>query len=157
MADDDTDTSNKEQSGFVLRYTIRNNALKQLYEYVDYKNSTGESVCHKIVSVLESAQLSVSDCRSQTNDGAWNMAGRSCVTHFQQPAPEASYFDCAFHDHKFALPVACNISDIQRMWYTTHVKHALYITNIASYWQRKVVIMKSTAKTRCLKNCEYFI
>ena len=49
MADDVTDTSNKEQSGFVLRYTIRNNVLEQLYECVDYKSITGESVCCKVV------------------------------------------------------------------------------------------------------------
>ena len=69
MVDDVTETFNKEQQGFVLRYTIRNNVLEKLYEYVDYKSITGESVCRKIVSVLESAQLSVSDCRSETNDG----------------------------------------------------------------------------------------
>ena len=49
MTDEVTDTSNKEQSGFVLRYTIRNNALEQLYECVDYKSITGESVCRKVV------------------------------------------------------------------------------------------------------------
>ena len=70
MADDVTDTSKKEQSDFVLRYTLRNNVLEQLYEYFDYKSITGESVCRKIVSILESAQLSVSDYRYQTNDGA---------------------------------------------------------------------------------------
>ena len=70
MADDVTDTSNKEQSGFVLHYTLRNNVLEQLYEYFGYRSITGESVCRKIVSILESAQLSVSDCRSQTNDDA---------------------------------------------------------------------------------------
>ena len=51
MADLVTDISNKEQSGFVLHYTIRNNVLEQLYKYVDYKSITGESVFRKIVSV----------------------------------------------------------------------------------------------------------
>ena len=51
MAEHVTDISNKEQSGFVLRYTIRNNVLEQLYKYVDYKSITGESVFRKIVSV----------------------------------------------------------------------------------------------------------
>ena len=69
MVDDVTNTSNKEQSDFALRYTLRNNVLEQLYEYFHYKSITGESVCRKIVSILESAQLSVSDCRYQTNDG----------------------------------------------------------------------------------------
>ena len=75
MVDEVTDTSNKEQLGLVLRYTIGNNVVERLYEYVDCKSITGESVCREIVSILESAQHSVSDCRSQTYDGAGNMAG----------------------------------------------------------------------------------
>ena len=134
MVDDVTDTSNKEQSGFVLRYTIRNNVLEQLYEYVDYKSITGESVCRKIVSVLESAQLSVSDCRSETNDGTWNMAGqqRSCAAHFQRLTPEASYFHCAFHDHNLALPIVCNISDIQRMFNVIKKLWEFYLSILVS-------------------------
>ena len=115
-----------------MRYTIRNNVLEQLYEYDDYKSITGESVCSKIVSVLESAQLSVSDCRSQTNDGAWNMAGRSCVAHFQRLAPEASNFHYAFHDHNLALSIVCNISDIQRMFNVIKKLWVFYLSILLS-------------------------
>ena len=41
MADEVTDTCNKEQLGLVLCYTIGNNAVEQLYEYVDCKSMTG--------------------------------------------------------------------------------------------------------------------
>ena len=117
MADEVTDTSNKEQLGLVLRYTIGNNVVERLYEYVDCKSITGESVCCESVSILESAQLSVSDCRAQTYDGAGNMAGqqRGCAVHFQRLAPKAPYFHCASHDLNLALPKACDISDIQCM------------------------------------------
>ena len=57
MANDVTDTSSKEQSGFLLRYTIRNNVLEQLYEYAVCKSITGESICREIVLILESAQF----------------------------------------------------------------------------------------------------
>ena len=104
MADEVTDTSNKEQLGLVFHYTIGNNVVERLYEYVDYKSITGESVCSEIVSILESAQLSVSDCRAQTYDGAGNMAGqqRGCASQFQRLAPKAPYFHCAFHDLKLS-------------------------------------------------------
>ena len=52
LADEVTDTSNKEQLGLVLRYTIGNNIVERLYEYVDCKSITGESVCREIVSIL---------------------------------------------------------------------------------------------------------
>ena len=53
MADEVTDTSNKEQLGLVLRYTTGNNVVEQLYEYADCKSITGESICREIVSILE--------------------------------------------------------------------------------------------------------
>ena len=117
MADDVTDTSNKEQLGLVLRYKIGNDVVEQLYEYVGCKSITGESVCCEIVSIFESAQLSVSDCRAQTYDGAGNMAGqqRACVTRCQRLAPKAPYFHCASHDLNLALSKVCNISGIQCM------------------------------------------
>ena len=117
MADEVTDTSNKEQLGFVLRYRIGNNVVERLYEYVDCKSITWESVCRGIVSILESAQVSVSDCRAQTYDGAGNMAGqqRGSAAAFQWIAPKAPYFRCASHDLNLALSKACNISDIQCM------------------------------------------
>ena len=79
MADEVTDTSNKEQLDLVLRCTIENNVLEQLYEYVYCKSITGESVCREIVSILESAQVSVSDCRAQTYYVAGNIAGNKKV------------------------------------------------------------------------------
>ena len=57
MADEITDTFNKEQLDLVLRYTIGNDVVERLYEYVDCKSITEESVCCEIVSILESAQL----------------------------------------------------------------------------------------------------
>ena len=60
MGDEVTDTSDNVWLGLVLHYTIGNDVVEQLYQYVDCKSITGESVC-EIVSVLESAQLSVSD------------------------------------------------------------------------------------------------
>ena len=117
MADEVTDTSNKEQLDLAFRYTIGKNVVERLYEYVDRKSITGESVCRGIVSVLESAQLPVSDCRAQKYDGARNMAGqqRGCAARFQRLAPKAPYFHCASHYLNLALSKACDISDIQCM------------------------------------------
>ena len=109
MADEVTDTSTKEQLGLVLRYTIGNDVVERHYEYVGCKSITGESVCCEIVSIFESAQLSVSDCRTQTYDGAGNMAGqqRGCATRFQRLAPKAPYFHMisTLHYQKLAILV----------------------------------------------------
>ena len=51
MADEVTDTSNKEQLGLVLRYTIGNNAVERLNEHVDCKSITGKSVCREITEL----------------------------------------------------------------------------------------------------------
>ena len=83
MADEATDLSNKEQFGLALCYTIENNAVEQFYEYADCKTITGKSFC-EIISMLEPAQLSVSDFRAHMYNGAENMASqqRGCVARF---------------------------------------------------------------------------
>ena len=96
MVDEVTDTSNKGQLGLVLRYTIGNNVVERFYKYVDCKSITGESVCREIVSTLESTQLSVSDCRAQTYDGAGNMAGSGACS-------QSTKFSLASHDLNLAL------------------------------------------------------
>ena len=70
-----------------------------------------------IFSILESAQLSVSDCPAQTYGGAGNMAGeqRGCTVRLQWLAPKAPYFHCGSHNLNLALSKACDISDIQCM------------------------------------------
>ena len=60
MADEFNDTSNKEQLGLVLCYRIG--------------NITEVSVGCEIVSVLEYANPSATDCGAQTYDGTRNMA-----------------------------------------------------------------------------------
>ena len=83
MADEVTDLSNKEQFALALCYTTENNSVEQFYEYADCKNITGKSFC-EIISMLEPAQLSVSDFRAHMYNGAENMAGqqRRCVARF---------------------------------------------------------------------------
>ena len=118
MADEVTDISNKERLGLVLRYTIGNNIVERLYEYVDCKSITGESVFREIVSIFESAQLSVSDCRAQTYNDAGNIAGqqnRNIAARLKRLVPKAPYFHCASHHLNLALSKACDISDIHCM------------------------------------------
>ena len=118
MADEVTDISNKERLGLVLCYTIGNNIVERLYEYVDCKSITGESVFREIVSIFESAQLSVSDCRAQTYNDAGNMAGqqnRNIAARLKRLVPKAPYFHCASHHLNLALSKACDISDIHCM------------------------------------------
>ena len=57
-------------------YTIENKVVEQLYEYVDCKGITGQSICCEIVSMLEPAQLSISDCQAHIYNGEENMAGQ---------------------------------------------------------------------------------
>ena len=80
-----------------MRYTTGNNVVEQLFEYVDCKSITGESVCRETVSILESAEISVSECRVQTYDGPGNMAGqqRGCAARFQRLATKAPFSLCS--------------------------------------------------------------
>ena len=144
MADEVTDTSNKEQLGIVLRYTIGTNVEDWLCEYVDCKSITGESVCREIVSILESAQYSVSNCYAQTYDGAGNIAGqqRVCAARFRWLAPKAPYFHCAPHDLNLALSKACDISDILCMLNVIKTVAILF-----KYFPKKQVLLEERVES----------
>ena len=84
MADEFNDTSNKEQLGLVLCYRIG--------------NITEESVCCEIVSILEYANPSVTDCGAQTYDGTGNMAHQKKRLHntFSAACSQSTIFSLCF-------------------------------------------------------------
>ena len=123
---------------------IRSNVVERLYEYVDCKSITGESVCREIVSILESAQYSVSNCYAQTYDGAGNIAGqqRVCAARFRWLAPKAPYFHCAPHDLNLALSKACDISYILCMLNVIKTVAILF-----KYFPKKQVLLEERVES----------
>ena len=99
QCDEVRDSSNWEQLGIVIRYVVKGTPKERLLEFVACESTTGEMICEKIVNSLNGVQLDISKCRSQTMDGAGNMAGRQhgCAALFRQRSPKAVYHYCCSH------------------------------------------------------------
>mgnify|MGYP000751363744 FL=1 len=117
QCDEVTDSSNWEQLGLVVRYTQNNKPIERLLEFVSCEEITGEAICNNVVSCLTKLGLNIQNCRSQTMDGAGNMAGKhsGCAARFTQLSPKACYFYCSSHDLNLALCKSCNVKEVHLM------------------------------------------
>ena len=111
IADEVTDTSNKEQLSITLRYVLVDVVKEVFVGFVFVERITGASLADAILTWLAAAGLSPSDMRGQCYDGASNMSGArsGCRSIVQQQAPMAMYFHCAAHRLNLAVMSACKI------------------------------------------------
>ena len=69
-----TDFANREQLGILIRYVYQQKSVERLIEYVKCDNITGQAITNPIIELLKSTGIDISYYRSQTYDGAGNMA-----------------------------------------------------------------------------------
>ena len=117
QCDEVSDSSNWEQLGLVLRYIKNNKPVERLFEFIPCEKITGEALCQKIIQSLTTAGLDIQYCRSQTMDGAGNMAGRQkgCAACFTKHSPKAVYQYCSSHDLNLALCKSCKLKEVHNM------------------------------------------
>ena len=111
------DSSNWEQLGLVVRYLKHFTPVERLLEFVPCTQTTGEALCENIIGTLAKASLDISSCRSQTLDGAGNMAGKhvGCAALITKASPKALYHSCSSHDLNLALCKSCEIKEVHLM------------------------------------------
>ena len=71
-----TDFTNREQLAILIRYVYQQKSVERLIKYVKCDNITGEAITNPIIELLKSNGIDISYCRSQTYDGAGNMAAK---------------------------------------------------------------------------------
>ena len=74
--DEVTDATNWAHLGLVIRYVTNGNPTERLLEFVNCEEVTGEAICDSIINKLDKIGLDPNYYRSQTMDGAGNMAGK---------------------------------------------------------------------------------
>ena len=111
------DSSNWEQLGIVLRYTKQGKPIERFLEFVPCQDVRGIALSHILIQTLETAGLKPENCRSQTMDGAGNMAGsiNGCAANFNKVSPRAVYHYCCSHDMNLALCKACQVKEMHSM------------------------------------------
>ena len=71
-----TDCANWQQLGILICYVYHQKSVERLTEYVKCDNITDETIANLITESLKSNGIDISYCRSRTDDGAGNMAGK---------------------------------------------------------------------------------
>ncbi|XP_071835292.1 52 kDa repressor of the inhibitor of the protein kinase-like [Apostichopus japonicus] len=117
QADEVTDVSNKEQLGLVLRYLVNDKPVERIVEFIECENITGLALAKQILDKIDGIGLSMNECRSQSYDGAGNMAGlrRGCASRISNLHPKAVYYYCMSHDLNLAVSKSCNLPEMQVM------------------------------------------
>ena len=114
-----TDSSNWEQLGIVLRYVKYFTPVERLFEYVACEDIKGKSIATYIIDILNNTGLDPKNCRSQTYDGAGNMAGKlkGAANQFQvmTGSDRAPYVHCASHQLNLCLSKASKVARICNM------------------------------------------
>eukprot|EP00112_Aurelia_sp_Birch-Aquarium-sp1_P001569 Seg1170.3 transcript_id=Seg1170.3/GoldUCD/mRNA.D3Y31 product="Zinc finger MYM-type protein 1" protein_id=Seg1170.3/GoldUCD/D3Y31 len=117
MCDEYTDISNKEQLSFCV-HSVDSvlNIKEDFLGFYEIDNIESSTIVATIKDAFLRMQLSFSDCRGQTYDGARNMLGRKSgiATQISAVQPKALVTHC--HGHSLSLAVkdltsACKILD----------------------------------------------
>ncbi len=106
MADECTDTANKEQFTIVIRWVS-----KDLQDHEDFiglyevENITADSLVHTIKDVLLWMKVKLSECHGQCYDGASNMSGsrNGVATQIMAEEKRAVYTHCYGHALNLAV------------------------------------------------------
>ena len=125
IADEVTDSTNKEELSIALRY-ILDGTIKEVF--MEVERITGAVLAQAILHWLTAHGLSPLDMRGQCYDGASNMSGArsGCMSLVQQEAPLALYFHCAAHHLNLAVVSACSIQAFKNA--------ELYVGEIARFF-----------------------
>ena len=118
QADESTDIGNKEQLGIALRYLAHGDkSTEKLIEFVECQETTGGAISEKIIERVNELGFNMPNCRSQSYDGAANMAGvhKGCATKISEVYPKAKYYYCLNHDLNLAVSKSCQLPEMQIM------------------------------------------
>ena len=123
VADEVTDSSNKEQLALALRYVDPGNLQisENLVEFIECDTGvTGRAIAEKITGFIQSSGLDPTKLCGQAYDGAGNIAGKTngAAAIITRDYLLASYLHCASHSLNLAVvkslevPSVCNMIGI---------------------------------------------
>ncbi|WAQ94737.1 LOW QUALITY PROTEIN: P52K-like protein [Mya arenaria] len=112
-----SDSFNWEQLGLIVRYcSPEGKPVERFLEFIACSEITGEAICDNIIKSLTEVSFDTQLCRSQTMDGAGNMAGKNgCPARFTRHSPRALYHYCSSHDLNLVLCKSCQVKEVHIM------------------------------------------
>lgn len=97
--DSSPDVSHTDQLSFCLRYVLNILPVERFLRFIPIQRHTSEYLCHIVMEFLKKYGISLSDCRGQSYDNAYNMAGlySGLQTRILDENNLAKFFPCAAH------------------------------------------------------------
>lgn len=118
MVDEATDAANDEQHTVSIHYVKPSTRCieERFLAFSECLTGvTGNTIADHILCLLANWQLSASNFRGQTYDGAGAMAGKSrgAAAHIQEAFPKAIYTHCAVHALNLCVVKCCSVAEIR--------------------------------------------
>ena len=119
LADEATDTSNREQMALVIRFVDSKSEIREVFVgfFECNEGISGEAISKKILEGVEKLSLDMRFCRGQGYDGTGNMAGKcsGAAARIQRMYPDAPYVHCGAHILNLCVAKACSIQVVSNM------------------------------------------
>ena len=117
LADEVTDTSNKEQMSLVIRFFDGTNIKERFVDFIECEHLDGASIASKLIGQLKYYGLDMSKLCGQGYDGAGNMSGRlkGAAAIIRAQFPNATYVHCNSHVLNLAVVNACDMQPMRNM------------------------------------------
>lgn len=114
IADEVTDTANKEELSLVIHYVHDGEIREVFVDLLEVEQITGQVLGEAILMWLRNHNISPADMRGQCYDGASNMSGaRSGVKAVVEEASKAMYYHCASHRLNLSVVSTCSIQALK--------------------------------------------
>ncbi|XP_065662565.1 52 kDa repressor of the inhibitor of the protein kinase-like [Hydra vulgaris] len=140
IANEASDSSNKEQLSLVIRFVDSNLDIKQEFvKFIHCSNGVpGEGLFSVLLKSMSVLSLDIINCRGQSYKGAGAMAGHTkglsaCILNLNE---KAIFTHCYSHRLNLAICASCNVQSIRNL--LAHVKEVSYFFNLSPTRQQKL-------------------
>ena len=146
LCDEASDSSNKEQMAFVLRFVDEENNIREDFiRFIHCKDGlTGEKLAKVITSIIDNFSLGIKYCRGQGYDGAVAGHINGCSAHILWLNKKALYCHCFSHRLNLVICNLCTVREVPNMM--DQIKDISYFLNLS---QPRQQMLETAIKSLC--------
>ena len=159
LADEATDSSNKEQLPLVLRYVSKERNIREVFlGFFECSDGvTGTAVSEVILCAVEELGLDMTLCRGQCYDGAGNMSGKckGASSIIKQTYKKAQYIHCQSHRLNLCVMKSCGIQVVANMMSTLEQLNLFFENSPKRQYLLERKIKVTTFDIRYIVRCKF--
>lgn len=144
--DSTPDTSHVDQLAFCIRYVKNEAPLERFLRFIPIREHKSEYLCNIVLTFLETYGIDIMDCRGQSYDNAYNVAG--AYSGLQKRIIEvnnlASFFPCAAHSLALAGKNAAAKNTKAADFFNFLENLYLFFVRSPARWEKLQAILSST-------------